>query len=123
MATLTYLLKVNGTTLPKVRKYNIGFNKLYSDAGRNMNGELKANFIGLFPKIEVEFAPTTDSELQTILGLLKNGYFTVSYWYEETEVYKSGSFYAGDFTYPMMVNKASGLYDSFSVNLIAVAKL
>lgn len=114
---ISYLIKIEGTTLPKLKEFKVGRNKLWADADRNMSGELRATFIGIFPKLFLGFAPTTSAELSTILDLLDRPNFTVDWYDEENDKITEGEFYAGDFEYPI-IDKDKGLYNAFSVNLI-----
>ena len=119
---ITYTIKINSTALPKLKKYKVGRNKLFTDSGRNMAGELRASFVGIFPKIMLEFAPTTASEMATIADLLDNPFFTVSWWDAESQSLKSGSYYASDFEVGLL-DLSRELYEGFSVNLVPVAKM
>lgn len=119
---ITTLVKIGSTVLPQVRKFTVGRNKLWADAGRNMKGEIKATFIGIFIKLEIEFAPLSQSQMSQLIGLLDDSYFTVKWWDEETDALKSGTFYAGDYNYAVL-KKVDGLYDGFKVSLIATKKL
>ena len=119
---ITYTIKLNNTSLPKLRAYKVGRNKLWNDAGRNMSGSLRATLTGLFPKIILEFAPTTADEMQTINGLLDQAFFTVSWWDSATKSLKSGQYYASDYETPLL-NLEKELYDGFAVNLVPVDKL
>lgn len=49
-----FLLKIDGEIVPNISKYTISYNKLWADAERNMNGDIRATFIGIFPKVELE---------------------------------------------------------------------
>lgn len=120
---MTYILKINGTDLSSYLKtYKVQRAKLYKDANRTMSGELKTTFIGIFPKILLEFRNTTDDEHSIILGLLDNSSFTVSWWDSKTQAYKSGTYYAGDFESDLF-NVDTQRYNPFSVNLIPFKKL
>jgi hypothetical protein len=119
---MTYTIKINNVELPNVRSYRVGVMKLFEKAGRNMSGDLKGNFVGTFHKIGLEFSPMSDTDMQIILPLLAEPFFTVSYWNEKDDNYLSAEFYAGDFEYPLR-RKDTMLYDSFSVNLIATKKI
>ena len=44
------LLKINGTTVPGIKSYKVGYNHLWKDADRNMSGSVRASLIGIFPK-------------------------------------------------------------------------
>jgi hypothetical protein len=119
---ITYLVKINGVTLPKLKVCRIGRNKLWDEAGRNMAGELRATLIGIFPKLTLEFAPTTDTEMQTIDGLLDADFFTVSWYDPKTKGIRSGSYYASDYE-NIVLDQQRELYDAFQVALIPVAKI
>lgn len=119
---ISYLLKINGVSIPKIKKFKVGRNKLWTDAGRNMAGELRSTFIGLFPKISLEFAHMTLSEMQTLINLLDQPSFTAQWWDEGTGAIKSGLYYAGDYENSVF-DVAKGLYEPLSVNLIPYKKI
>lgn len=121
----TYTIKLASTEIDKYLKSPFGFklepNKLWTEASRNLDGELKATFVGIFPKIQLNFRAMTESELKTVLALLSPASISVTYWDTESATYKTADFYAGDFSYPYF-NNDLGLYGDFSVNLIAYKK-
>ena len=45
------LLRINGNTIHGLSCYKIGYNKLWKDADRNMNGDVSAKLIVLFNNI------------------------------------------------------------------------
>ena len=119
---MTYLLKINGAEITKVRKYKVGRNKLWTEAKRNMSGDLRSTFTGLFPKISLEIGYLTASELHTVMGLLDTPSLTISYWDENSQSYKSGTYYASDYEVSyFLVDKA--LYEPFTVNLVPFNKV
>lgn len=121
-----YLVRINGSDLPNLKSYAVQRTKLYSSAERNGQGNLKTTFLGIFPKIMLEFAPMNEADMSTLITLLDNDSFTVSWYDEKTNNYKSGTFYAGDFDYSL-IKKTKGatpaLYNEFSVNLISFNKM
>ena len=121
MALPTDLVKINNISLPKLKAYKVQPNKLWTEAGRNMAGDLRSTFIGIFHKLLLEFAPTTEAECSTIINLINLPSFTVAWYDEATDSMKTGTFYAGDFDYSVL-KKADGIYDAFSVNLIPFSK-
>ena len=116
------LLKINGTTPAKLKGYTVSREKLWTNANRNLQGQLKATLIGVFPKLLLSFAPTTPAEMSTIIGLLEPAQLTVQWWDENTDSVKTGYFYAGSYDIPLY-SKTLELYDSFDVNLISYNKL
>lgn len=39
------LVKINGEIIPHIKQYKIGRSKLWKDADRNMNGDVRASLI------------------------------------------------------------------------------
>ena len=117
------LLRINGTTISGLSGYKIGYNKLWKDAERNMNGEVRASLIGIFPKLELTFRDAlTENEVSTIIALLDQPYFSVTYFSPKTKGTVTANYYASDYA-PELLDKARGLYKSFTVSLVPVSKL
>lgn len=115
------LIKINGTNIPSIVNYKIGRNKLWKNAERNMNGDVRAVLIGIFPKIELNIGITTQEQISTITQLLDQAYFTVEYFDVRTQATTTSQYYASD--YPVeILSKSKGLYKPFSVSLIPVSK-
>ena len=121
MASMTYQVKIGAYELTKLTKYEQERNKLFTDSDRNLSGDLKATFIGLFPKLLLEFGYMTEAEVKAVVTLLDAPSFNVSYWDSRLTDYNTGTYYAGDFRYPLF-DKAKGLYAPWSVNLIPYNK-
>jgi hypothetical protein len=118
---ISYLVKINNTSLPGLKAYKVEANKLWTDAGRTMSGKLRATFVGIFPKIYLEFVHTTEEQMQVLAGLLDQPSFTVSWHDPATRTIKSATYYAGDYQMPMF-SVSRGLYSEFSVSLIPFDK-
>lgn len=116
------LLKINGKTVVGLKSYKINRAKLYSDAGRNLNGGLSATFIGVFPKLELEIGGVlTKERIAELCGLLDQGFFNVEYYDPKTGATKSGTYYASDYSVELL-ERQRGLYKPFTVNLIPMEK-
>lgn len=122
MASPTYLVKIGSTNLDKLTKFEVERNKLFTDSDRNLSGDLKATLIGVFPKLLLEFGYLEEAEVQVVTTLLEPASFSVSWWDSKTNGYKTGTYYAGDYRYPMF-DKLKGLYAPFSVSLIPYSKI
>jgi hypothetical protein len=119
---ITNILKINGTDVPALRKYVVGINKLWTDAGRNLKGELKTTFVGNFIKLECEVGYTTQAQMTTLRTMLDNAFMTVLWFDEKTDTLKSGTFYPSDYAYGLY-RKDVALYEPFQFSLIATKKL
>lgn len=116
------LLKINGRSVAGLKNYKITRAKLYSDAGRNLNGGLSATFIGVFPKLELEIGGIlTKERVSELCGLLDQGFFNVEYYDPKTGATKSGAYYASDYSVELL-ERQRGLYKPFTVNLIPMEK-
>lgn len=115
------VLKINNVEPAKLSGYSVSRGKLWDDAGRNLAGELKATLIGIFPKISLKFVPTTQEEMNEIIGLLEPSVLIVQWWDEKSQSVKVANFYAGDYDIGIL-NKSKDLYSGFNVNLIAYSK-
>ena len=123
MAISGDLLKINGTTISGLKEYKVSYNKLWSDAERNMNGDVRATLIGIFPKLELTFRDAlTAAEVATINSLLDQAYFSVTYYSPKSQTTVTAQYYASDYTLELL-DKTKGIYKTFSVNLVPVSKL
>lgn len=115
------LIRIDGTTIPAITKFKVGRNKLWKDAERNMNGDVRATLIGIFPKIELEIGVTTQEEMAQLTQLLDQDYFTVTWFDVRVQTTYTAQYYAGDYA-PEILSKSRGLYKPLSVNLIPISK-
>lgn len=117
------LLKINNTTVVGLKEYKVGYNKLWKDAERNMNGDVRASLIGVFPKLELAFRDgLTDSQIGTITSLLDQAYFSVTYFDPKSNAAKTAQYYASDYTVELL-DRNRGLYKAFNVSLVPVSKV
>lgn len=115
------LVKINGTTLDNLVTYNIGRCKLWKDADRNMNGDVRATLIGIFPKIKMKINYTTQEEMSLLTQLLDQDYFTVTWFDVRIQDVVSTQYYASDYD-TELDNKNKGRYKPFEVNLVPISK-
>jgi len=119
MATLTYLCKIGSTDITSyLKEFEVSYEELWSEADRNMAGNLKATYIGTVPKIAIKFKQLTQAEMSTIMGLLNAHTFTVYWWDEQSDTYKNGEFYRGELKVAIR-DLNSKRYKELSTNLIA----
>jgi hypothetical protein len=122
MAITGSLLKINGANVPNLKQYKITRSKLWSDADRNMNGDVRASLIGIFPKLELEIAGVlTQSIVSSLCALLDQPYFSVEYFEPKSNSRVTAQYYAGDYSVDLM-ERGRELYKPFTVNLIPVSK-
>ena len=115
------LVQINGVNIPHLVSYKIGRSKLWKDAERNMNGDVRATLIGIYPKIQMKVGYTTQEEISKLTQILDQDYFTVTWFDVRIQQTISTSYYAGDYDIELD-NKSKGRYKPFDVNLIPVSK-
>lgn len=115
------LLQIDGLTIPEIVSYKVTRAKLWRDADRNMNGDVRATLVGVFPKIELEINVETQDRLQAVCAKLDQAYFSVTYFDPSIGTTRTAQFYAGDYS-PEMLSKERGLWNKYNVNLIPVSK-
>ena len=115
------LLKINGTTVPGIKSYKVGYNHLWKDADRNMSGSVRASLIGIFPKIEVDTREVLSrAEIQAIYSALESQpYFTVQFWDPASDQVKTANYYTADWTVEIE-SKNRGLYKGTKITLVPV---
>jgi hypothetical protein len=115
------LVKIDGVAIPHVVSYKISRAKLWKDSERNMNGDVRATLIGIFPKIQLEIGYTTQQEMNGLTALLDKSFFTVKWFDVATQGMVSGKFYASDYDVELD-SKSKNRYKPFSVSLVPVSK-
>lgn len=114
------LVKINNTTIPCVVNYKIGRAKLWKNADRNMNGDVRATLIGIFPKITMKVGVLTQEQMANLTQLLDSDYFTVTWFDVRIQQTISTQYYASDYDVELD-NKDKGRYKPFDVNLVPVS--
>ncbi len=116
------LLKINGQTIPNLKQYKVTYAKLWSNAERNMQGDVRASMIGVFPKIELEIGGIlTQSIVSRLCALLDQPYFSVEFFNPKTNSRVTAQYYASDYSIDLMERERE-LYKPFTVNLIPVGR-
>lgn len=97
-------LIVNNINLGKyIVQATYSYNKLWSsDSGRNLAGEQSGTFVGIFPKIVVQFRKLTRAELETLAPVLDSARQTVQYYDPNKKAMTTMTTYTGDYE---VVNK------------------
>lgn len=115
------LLQINGQKVPGIKEYKVSYNKLWKDADRNMNGDVRATLIGIFPKIELTIRPAlTEDEMSQLINLLDQAYFSVTYFDPKTKGAITAQYYASDYTTELLDRR--GYYKEMTVSLVPVSK-
>ena len=116
-----HLVKINGVIIPYIQEYKIGRAKLWKNADRNMEGDVRATLIGIFPKIQIKVGYTTQAEMATLTQLLDADMFAVEWFDVRIQATISTQYYASDYDTDLY-NKHRGIYKPFNVNLVPISK-
>lgn len=115
------LIKINNKTIPAIKSYKVGRNKLWKNSDRNMAGDVRATLIGIFPKIELTIGVTTQGQMSELTQILDQDFFSVEYFDVRTQGTTTAQYYASDYTSELL-SKHKGLYNSFTVSLVPVSR-
>lgn len=115
------LLKLNNLTLPYLKEYSLERNKLWKSADRNMNGDVRATLIGIFPKIDIVTRRLTQEEMAQLCTILDGASISVTYYDTRTQATHTANYYAADYK-TQIIDKEKGLYEGISVNLIPLSR-
>ena len=122
MADITSnLLKIGNTNISNISEYEVQYNKLWKDADRNMNGDVRATLIGIFPKIVCKTTVQERSLVATLGNLLNQPYFSVTFYDPLTNSVKTAQYYASDYSTKLKLRQGS-LIDEISFSLVPVSK-
>lgn len=115
------LIVIGSLSLTEMVKYDVNYSKLWKDADRNMNGDVSASFIGVFPNIEAETTPLTQDQVETLCGALDQPYFSMTFWDPSSGTQKTAQYYASDYKITLL-NRISGMYGTVEFSVIPVSK-
>ena len=115
------LLTIGTTDISNISSYEVQYNKLWKDADRNMNGDVRATLIGIFPKIVVKTTVQEQSLVATLGALLNQPYFNVTFYDVLTNTTKTAQYYASDFSTKLKMRQGA-LIDEMSFSLVPVSK-
>jgi len=115
------LIVIGGLTLTELVKYEVNYSKLWKDADRNMNGDVSATFIGIFPNIDAETTPLTQTQVQTLCAALDQSYFSATFWDPSSGTQKTANYYASDYKITLL-NRITGMYGTVEFSIVPVSK-
>nr|DAF84852.1 MAG TPA: hypothetical protein [Siphoviridae sp. ct1SN28] len=122
MAIQQKLLRINGTAIDKLVDYEIEWAKLWKDADRNMEGEVRATLIGLFPKIKCKTRKAIPrAEVATLGNLLNLPFLSVEYYDPLKNTTITAKYYSSDFSTKLQ-ERTRELFYEVSFNLIPISR-
>ena len=114
-------VSTNGYTAFELSEYGVEYNKLWKDADRNMNGDVRATMIGIFPKLICKTPPMKRSQAGSLGALLNQPYFNVKFFDTITGGVVTAQYYAGDYSTDLL-QRCGEWYNEISFNLVPVSK-
>ena len=121
MSVSNPIITINGVSLTtgQVNDYTLSYNKLWKNADRNMDGDISATLIGVYPNISVTTGVLDFSVAQALSAAVNQDYFPVTFWDSQTSSHKSAQYYAADHDVKLL-NECK--YGQVTVQLVAVSK-
>lgn len=116
------LLKINGEKVSGLKAYDFESNLLWADAERNMDGDVRATYLGEYPKLLLEFHNgLTQDEVKVLYRQLSSPNFSVTYFHPGLGENVTAQYYRSDYQISLL-DKRRALYKSFTVNLIPISR-
>lgn len=73
------MLKIGGVAIATPKTFEVSINDLDGESNRNANGELIRDRVAVKRKINLEWPPLTQKEIQTLLNAVSSVFFTVTF--------------------------------------------
>lgn len=91
-------IEINGISIGDcLVEAKYGYNKLWGeDSGRNLNGDMIASLIGIYPKLTLQFRKLTRNEIQTLAPIFDSARQEVTYYDPNKRRYVTLTTYSGD---------------------------
>lgn len=124
--SLGNLLTIDGEVVPGIKEYAVLPEKLYkstsgSETGRDLNGNLHLNFIGVCPKLQITLRNgLTQAQIARIVRILSRSSFIAEYYDPILGRNTSGRYYANTPTVSLL-SKQRELYQEFKFNIIPLS--
>ncbi len=115
------LIKIGSLELTEMTSYEVNYSKLWKDASRNMNGDVSAAFIGVFPNIDAETTPLTQAQVEVLCSALDQSYFSLTFWDPSSGTQKTANYYASDYSVTLL-SRVSGMYGEVEFSVIPVSR-
>lgn len=115
------LIIIGSLQLTELVKYEMNYSKLWKDADRNMNGDVSATFIGVFPNIDAETTPLTQTQVETLCAALDQPYFSMTFWDPSSGTQKTANYYASDYKISLL-SRVTGMYGTVDFSVVPVSK-
>lgn len=121
MAVINPVITINGVSLTtgQLSDYSLTYNKLWKNASRDMNGDISATLIGVYPNISVTTSILDFDDAQSLSAAINDDYFSVTFWDTQTSSQKTAQYYAADHKVSFM-NECK--YGQITAELVAVSK-
>lgn len=93
-------ITINGVSIKasEIAQWQIHYAKLWSDSYRNMSGDIVANYIGIYPNINITITVSDLDRARQILRAINTSYFNATFYDNHTNSMKTARFYAADTT-------------------------
>lgn len=116
-------LIINGIKMAfYVTEVEFGYNKLWGeDTGKNLKGKTTGTFLGVVPKLKLNFRKTTQSELETLAEVLDEPWQTTTYYDPKLKRLNTIETYTGDWATRNRntFSNVAKANESFNVSVIA----
>jgi len=115
------LLKIDGKVIPYIKEYKVERVKKFNNSDTNMNGDVRATVLGIFPSINVTIGFTTQEEISDLIELFDKHYFEVEWFDVREQQTVMGDYYVTQYEIDLL-SKHRGIYKPFSIDLLPIRR-
>lgn len=121
MSITNPIITINGVQLStsQLSKYVLTYNKLWKNANRDMNGDISATLVGIYPNISIATSILDFDTAESLSSAVNVDYFSVTFWDTQTSSHKIAQYYAADHNIELL-NECN--YGQVTIELVAVSK-
>lgn len=112
------MIKINGVDIATPKVFEVSISDIDGETNRNANGDLIRDRISVKRKINLEWPPLSQSEIQALLNAVSSVFFTVTYPDPMSGV-TTKTMYVGDRTAPALIYKNNEVFwEGLKMNFI-----
>lgn len=116
------LLKIDNTTVPGLKSYEVQYSKVWAEQSENMSGDFRGTLRGIKAPITLTFGgDLREDDVSAVAGLLNQDFFGVTFFDPKSKATKTAQYFTSDYSLKL-IDKLKGRYDTINIDLLPVAR-
>jgi hypothetical protein len=116
------LIQIDGESVPSLKSYEVGYEKVWKDRTTNMAGDVRATILGINIVLSVEFGGVLlQSDITSLLPKLKQDFFSVTFYDPETDTTKTADYFCDGYDVALL-DRNKGRFDTIPVTFSPISR-